>query len=262
MPSVKDNIRIHDTTVKSYERVHREIFNELEQERLRSVLEFLAGTYLSKIADVEALDFGSGTGNVTRHLQEIGFTVTAADVSPKSLEYVIARFGCKAVLLKEGSTLSLKSETYDFVVAYSVLHHIPDYIATLSEFGRICKPGGIVFIDHEASPHYWRQRDEVVAVQSEISRVDIRKFFRLRNYVHKVATFFNPRHAVEGDIHVWPDDHIEWDRIEIEMERFGFKKIFSEDFLVYNSIYRPEEWFAVKDLFSDTRCSAYQKSEK
>jgi SAM-dependent methyltransferase len=259
MPSVKDNIRIHDRGVKNYERVHREIFNEIEQRRLRDTLEFLVNTHFSEREKLDAIDFGSGTGNVTKHLQEIGFAVTSADVSLNSLEYVSARYGSATAFLDNGSTSDLKSEAYDFVVAYSVLHHIPDYMATLGELGRICRPGGIVYLDHEASPSFWRNQEEILKAQRTMSRFDIRKFLRLRNYVHKVVTIFSPRHAVEGDIHVWPDDHIEWDKIEIGMRKLGFEMVFVDDFLVYNSLYDLQSWSDLRDVFSDTRCSAFKK---
>ena len=51
------------------------------------------------------------------------------------------------------------------------------------------------------------------------------KFFQLTNYIGKFKRIFNPRYANEGDIHVWEDDHIEWDKIDSMMLAANFQKV-------------------------------------
>ena len=51
--------------------------------------------------------------------------------------------------------LHFKQGEFDLVCAYSVLHHLPDYASALTALCGYLKKGGIVYIDHEASPAYW-----------------------------------------------------------------------------------------------------------
>ena len=45
-------------------------------------------------------------------------------------------------------------------------------------------------------------------------------FFQIHR---KSKRIFNPKYANEGDIHVWDDDHIEWDIIDKIMSEKGLK---------------------------------------
>ncbi len=38
-----------------------------------------------------------------------------------------------------------------------MLHHLPDYNETLQMLGALLKKGGVIYLDHEASPNYWTQ---------------------------------------------------------------------------------------------------------
>ena len=87
------NVRAHDRAARRYERDHTEIFNPIEQRRLRERLgEALGAVRHGERAPI-ALDLGAGTGNVTAHLLALGASVVAADVSPGSLELLRNRFG-------------------------------------------------------------------------------------------------------------------------------------------------------------------------
>ena len=50
---------------------------------------------------------------------------------------------------------SLETDSFDFITVYSVLHNITDYLAALSELARVCKPGGVIYLDHEPSGQFW-----------------------------------------------------------------------------------------------------------
>ena len=149
---VARNSAIHDKIAKQYDAAHGEIFNDIEQQRIRSALVEVSNLIDGPTEKYHALDFGAGTGNLTNHLLTLGFDVTAADVSIESLEVLKTRYNCRTVLLEDGSTKILNSDSYDLVCLYSVLHHVPDYLALLEELHRICKPGGVIYIDHENSP--------------------------------------------------------------------------------------------------------------
>lgn len=256
--AVRRNARIHDKIANEYDLTHGEIFNDVEQQRLSCTLTRLLALISGGSKRCHALDFGCGTGNLTNRLTRIGCDVTAADISKDCLEVVRARYGCNVVLLDNGSTATLKNDSYDLVCAYSVLHHVPDYLSLLKELHRVCKPGGIIFIDHEKSPMYWERLNDFADVYSRISRVNWRKYTRVSNYVHKLKSLFIERYSSEGDIHVWPDDHIEWDKIDVVFKDLGHSKVLQEDFLLFKGKYIESEYSKFKDRFLDTRCAAYK----
>jgi 2-polyprenyl-3-methyl-5-hydroxy-6-metoxy-1,4-benzoquinol methylase len=227
---VARNSAIHDKIAKQYDAAHGEIFNDIEQQRIRSALVQVSNFLDGPAEKYHALDFGAGTGNLTNHLLQLGFNVTAADVSIESLEVLKNRYNCKTVLLENGSTKILTSDSYDLVCLYSVLHHVPDYLALLVELDRICKPGGIIYIDHENSPMYWERLEEFKNIYKKISKMDLSKYIRFSNYVHKIKSMFIHKYTNEGDIHVWPDDHIEWHDIDRTLESLGYRRADESEF--------------------------------
>ena len=52
---------------------------------------------------------------------------------------------------------------FDLITCYSVLHHLPDYITALEGLSVFLKKGGVIYIDHEASPFYWKTEPSSLA---------------------------------------------------------------------------------------------------
>lgn len=257
---IEKNIRLHDKIAKKYEATHGEIYNKVEQSRL--VEDIKSSHSFINRDKVLALDLGCGAGNLTNHLINLGCEVIAADVSTGFLNLISKKFeGKKVTTFKlNGENLNgLNDNSIDLIATYSVLHHIPDYIGTLHEMMRVCSPGGVIYIDHEQNNEYWEHKSEYLEFRKKVQRVDLKKFFVLSNYIGKVKRIFNPKYANEGDIHVWDDDHIEWDIIDEIMEKGGFKKIFQNDFLLYNRNYKDEVFDEYKKVCTDMRATAYQK---
>ena len=259
---LSSNISIHDRVAEVYEARHGEIFNEIEQDRLRAALSRALRQVRSGSRTMTALDFGCGSGNLTRHLLQLGAEVIACDVSPRFLELVRRRFHGLPVRLHHlnGKDLSeIADDSIDFVGAYSVLHHIPDYLGALKEMARVCRPGAVIYLDHEHSPSYWERDPLYSQFVKEATRLDWRKFWVWQNYVGKVRRLFNPRFANEGDIHVWPDDHIEWRLIEDALSDADCEIVLWEDYLLYRRIYRAEVYDCYKDRCVDQRLLVARK---
>jgi hypothetical protein len=125
---------------------------------------------------------------------------------------------------------------------------------------RVCRKGGIVVIDHEASPNVWRSDKELERFRRAASRFDWRKYTRPSNYVHRVRRMFDPKHANEGDIHVWPDDHIEWDAITQVMRDHGCECVLQQDYLLYREGYRPDVFEQYRDRCVDTRVMMFRRT--
>lgn len=258
------NIRVHDRVARRYESIHDEIFNEQEQARLQSSLRRAEAAIAAGPGRPRALDFGCGSGNLTRHLLELGFEVVAADVSRGFLDLVGRRHQGEAVTLCQidGAGLpQMADDSFDLAATYSVLHHVPDYLAAVAEMARVVRPGGVLYIDHEHSPGYWTGDPTYHEFVRTARRFDWRKFLVPHNYYGKLRRLLiDPKYSNEGDIHVWPDDHIEWSAIDAMLAERGFEPLFSQDYLVYRAGYRPEVYARYRSRCSDMRVAAWRRS--
>jgi len=275
---INQNIIGHDKTAKRYDELHAEIYNPIEQRRIRETLSCALSSISSTDSQPLVLDFGAGTGNLTLHLLELGAKVVAADVSSTSLEILkrktSERADCKCVLCN-GIDLSLfQEQTFDMIATYSVLHHVPDYLAIVREFSRLLKPGGVVYIDHEHCPSFWQENpryqiytSRIVGKQTLLNRFlnqarnklvkmfDLHAWRRLARRRILGKTTYN---SEQGDIHVYPDDHIEWTRIQNVLSCFEILR--QEDYLVCRERDCEDIWRTNKDLLSDMRVFVARKT--
>lgn len=260
---IERNIRVHDRLAARYERTHDEIFNPVEQTRLRAALARAKKALRTGAEPPRALDFGCGSGNLTRHLLELGFEVVAADVSAGFLRRIEARHRGEPVTTRrlDGESLAgIADGSFDLVAAFSVLHHIPDYLGAVAEMARVTRPGGIVYLDHEHSPGYWLDHAGHRAFVGRARRFDWRKYLVPANYYGKLRRMlFDPHYSNEGDIHVWPDDHVEWSAIERLLAARGFEPLFREDYLAFRGSYRRDVYEAHRDRLADMRVMAMRK---
>lgn len=260
--AIERNIREHDRVAPRYERDHGEIFNPVEQARLRARLSEAVALLRTGSPEPHALDYGCGSGNLTGHLLDLGCRVTAADVSPAFLALVEARWGttgrCKTLRLT-GRPGELPTDAFDLVAAYSVLHHVPDYLGATAELVQALRPGGVLFIDHEASPGSWfpdptreawhRQGRQRLPWALEHLRAALTPAW----ISYRLRRLRDPRATLEGDLHVWPDDHIEWDGIEAHVRAEGAEPISVVDHLAYRRHYDPAVYARYASRCADTR---------
>lgn len=243
---VRRNIVGNNRVARLYDDWHPEIFTEIEQSRLRQSLGAIRGAFDETPAPA-ALDFGSGSGNVTRHLVELGFETTSADVAERFLAIVEERWGDSVRTVKlNGKDLSaLGDSTFDLIALYSVLHHLPDYLQTISDLVRRLRPGGILYLDHEVSEGYWRSDATYedfltrVAPQEPPRKKTFRRFLKPSNYVNALRQKYYQLagYTDQGDIHVFPEDHVEWSEIRRSLERRGLSVVLDEDYLLYRGHY-------------------------
>jgi ubiquinone/menaquinone biosynthesis C-methylase UbiE len=112
---------------------------------------------------VRILDFGAGTCWMSRILALLGCEVTAADVSRKALEVgeqlirsdVLGRQLKVDFVQLDAPELPFADATFDRVICFDALHHVPDQQGAIREFGRVLKDGGIAAL-HEPGPNHSR----------------------------------------------------------------------------------------------------------
>jgi ubiquinone/menaquinone biosynthesis C-methylase UbiE len=270
---VERSVRAYERASRRYERHHPEIFNDVEQGRLKDAL----GRALAAVRSAEGreplvLDFGCGTGNLTRLLLGLEARVLAADVSPEFLRIVERRFGStgrvQTMRLNGVDMEELGDGSVDMVAAYSVLHHVPDYVAIVDEMQRVLRPGGVVFVDHEVTEAWWdkdscAERFKIAVREAQLNRPGLwnparRRWQRAlvpRNYVERWRRWRDPGYPLnaEGDIHVWAWDHIEWPLIRASLERRGSQILLEEDYLHYSADFPRELWQRHAASCSDMR---------
>lgn len=267
----KDDIRkldfnkaCHDAVAHEYSKTHLDIFNSTEQLRLMNAL---AEIKEHVPIGSTVLDFGCGSGNLTDHLMSFGYRVISADVSPKFLDLVANRYEGNPrhsiYLLTGDPSLDLQGMKFGAICMYSVLHHVPDYLRCLESLAHHVTSGGLLYIDHEASPDFWCGQPLYAELQRRSKfrkfKQNYKKLFTLKWYLARIKMLRNPRYQEEGDIHVWNDDHIEWKLVDEALMNIGFNKHRCEDYLVYQNHYEVKLYAHYKDKVSDMRLSVYKK---
>jgi len=256
------NIEIHNLIYKKYESRHPEIYNSIEQKRLENALINASNFIETKAGKLIALDIGCGAGNLTNHLLNIGMHVVSADVSDNFLQLIKERFKGKPLetLKLNGTDFSnIPSGSFDMVCIYSVLHHIPDYLFIIKEMTRVCKKGGIIYIDHEHTDEYWQGNFIYNDFINKANTIDWKKYLVISNYITKIKRIFNKKFSSEGDIHVFADDHIEWIKIDSVLSDNGMKCIENSDYLLFKGNYKKDVYMSFYSKCSDMRCRIYKK---
>jgi 2-polyprenyl-3-methyl-5-hydroxy-6-metoxy-1,4-benzoquinol methylase len=101
--------------------------------------------------DMDALDFGCGTGLLTLRLQPFVRSITGADSSQGMLDMLQAKIGelglgnvtSMLVDLGRGDRLA---GAYDLIVSNMTLHHIRETEPLLAQFHEVLSPGGYLCI--------------------------------------------------------------------------------------------------------------------
>ena len=163
-PSLKDqiheaNVVVHRSEAKYYEALHPEVYSKKEQKRITAKLKAIDSQIDGN--QKNALDVGAGTGNLTGKLLQMGYTVTATDISPEMCSILKKKYASYlpsklTVINSPIEELNFERGKFDLITFYSVLHHLPDYVSALKTIISYLKKGGILYIDHEASPNYWK----------------------------------------------------------------------------------------------------------
>jgi ubiquinone/menaquinone biosynthesis C-methylase UbiE len=161
------NISVHQHEAQYYELLHPEVYSKQEQKRITAKLDMM--NKLVTDNQKNALDVGAGTGNLTGKLLQMGYKVTAVDISAEMCAILQTKYNAylknsKLTIINAPiENLAFGAGEFDLITCYSVLHHLPDYVTALKSLSVLLKKGGVIYIDHEASPFYWKTEPSSLA---------------------------------------------------------------------------------------------------
>lgn len=116
-------------------------------------------------AQVRVLDWGAGKGHVSYLLRRHGFDVVSCDVRSEGQDSafhqeapILREQGLDVVPLEHPWQLPFPSGSFDLVVSFGVLEHVPHEHESLKEIARVLKPDGLFFFCFLPYWLSWTQR--------------------------------------------------------------------------------------------------------
>ncbi|CAN5642430.1 hypothetical protein BH18ACT6_BH18ACT6_17990 [soil metagenome] len=94
------------------------------------------------------LDVGCGRGHVVNALRQFGVEAEGIDLNPNAAEVAVAPH----VQTMSATKLDFGSASFDAVVSFHAIEHIPEVDAALAEMARVVKPDGKVLLVYPAEP--------------------------------------------------------------------------------------------------------------
>jgi ubiquinone/menaquinone biosynthesis C-methylase UbiE len=136
------------------------------------------------------LDLGCGTGELAIALATSGIRATGCDISPEMLRIAADADAPGNVvdwveLEPDWRVLPFRAETFDAVVASSILEYVDDPTVVLAECRRVLRPGGIVLctVPDPRHPVRWLEWLIDTVAREPVVRVGARRSPRLDAYL-------------------------------------------------------------------------------
>ena len=141
-PCGTGDINIEPETLKYFEAI---------SERRNKLEPFIADyAQFNQWAGKRVLELGCGAGSDLLRFAKAGARITGVDLSPRSASLAKTRlrvYNCQGnVLIADAEQLPFKTDSFDLVYSWGVLHHTPDTQKAIKEACRVTKPGGEICI--------------------------------------------------------------------------------------------------------------------
>ena len=108
--------------------------------------------------DLQILDVGCGTGNITTKLLDSGFrNITCLDISQNMMQELRKKVksydhDINFIVSDIDTFLVRRNLKFDIIIMNSVLHHLPEYINSLTYMKEMINKKGCICIMHEPLP--------------------------------------------------------------------------------------------------------------
>jgi SAM-dependent methyltransferase len=100
----------------------------------------------------EILEIGSGKGSLVNYLLERGYRIKGIEIDDEKMAHGKRLYGQLPVSKMSGDAIGFRDRTFDMVLSFDVLEHIPDVDKHLQEVRRVLKPNGWYLLQ---TPNKW-----------------------------------------------------------------------------------------------------------
>jgi len=128
------------------------LFGEARAAACREMLERAA----ARSGRERYLDIGTGTGHLLRLARPIFQECHAVDIGDRLLAQIRPEFPEVRLAAADAEQLPFRNGTFNCVSCYDLLHHLYQHERLLAEVGRVLRPGGTLYTDHD--PNYFLNR--------------------------------------------------------------------------------------------------------
>jgi SAM-dependent methyltransferase len=109
--------------------------------------------------DFRILDAGCGTGQMLKHLEQLGDPI-GIDTSAQAIAFAQSR-GAKSLVRGSIAAVPFPNATFDCVVALDVIEHVDDDQNILKALHNVTKPGGHLIVTVPAYQLLWSEHDDI-----------------------------------------------------------------------------------------------------
>lgn len=145
--------------------------------------EFARGFVVNK----QTLDVACGVGYGTAHLADVVSNIIGVDIDESAVQFAKAHYATsKAVFLRvDAQVLPFSDHSFDAVVSFETIEHVPHVQQYLKEVMRVMRPEGIYLVSTPAAkisthtppnPHHvqeWSPKDFEALLREHFGTVDI-----------------------------------------------------------------------------------------
>ena len=169
----------HAAEAPAYDSRHPEILSQLPP-IWGEMIEFMTKTHLDNQWDV--LDYGCGTGFASQQLLNLMpaksiRSLTCYDPSPEMLDRCRAKLGTReTAFLSSPQELSQGTTRFNLLVTNSLLHHLPNPIASIEGLSSLLTEDAVWLAGHEPSRRFFQNADCLSVYNAYIRSRKLGKF--------------------------------------------------------------------------------------
>jgi ubiquinone/menaquinone biosynthesis C-methylase UbiE len=104
--------------------------------------------YVDLADGLRVLEVGAGRGHLVGHLRERGVEALGVDLNPHAVEHAVT----PALEVMDATALEFEDGSFDALVSFHAIEHIPDIDGALAEMVRVVRPGGTLVLVYPAEP--------------------------------------------------------------------------------------------------------------